>query len=84
MRDFPKIQIQFICVGGRHHSAIANALGDITSKGRKLLFGQWSKCNGKKSVTTGDNTKAIKVSSEFLRNLGRKGVQVSGERSKRI
>ena len=72
------------CVGGRHRSATENIYGDITSKGREVLIGYCSICNRKKSMTVSHNTIQAKGFSDFVKNLGKKGLNVSKKMAQNV
>ena len=69
---FNKFKTDSYCVGGRHRSATKIFYGDITSKGSKLLIGNCSVCNRKKSMTVSDDTIKAEGLSDFFKNLGKK------------
>ena len=75
--NFNKFKSDSYCVGGRHKSATKNIHGDITSKGNKTLIGYCSICNRKKSMTVSDNTIQAEGLGDFLKNLGKKGLNLS-------
>ena len=66
-------KIIFPCFGGRHHSAMTNITGDITSEDRKNLIGLSSQSNRNNSVTVSDNTIAAEVLGDFPNYLGNLG-----------
>ena len=72
------------CVGGRHRSATVTNYGDITSKGSKVLIGYCSICNRKKSVTVSDDTIKAEGLTDFFKNLGKKGFNVSKMMAKNV
>ena len=67
----------FFCIGSRHRSATKNIYGGLTSKGSKVLFGYSSICNRKKSKTVSADTIQDEDLSDFFKNLGVKGLNVS-------
>ena len=75
--SFQKSKSDSYCVGGRHRSATKNLYGGITYKGSKVLIGYCSICNRKKSVTVSHNTTVAEKLSDFVKNLGNKGLNVS-------
>ena len=75
--SFIKFESDSYCVGGRHRSRTVKVYGDITSKGSKVLIGYCSICNRKKSMTVSDNIIKAEVLGDFLKNLGKKGLNVS-------
>ena len=82
--SFQKFKSDIYCVGGRHRSATVKIYGDITNKGSKALIGFCSKCQRKKSMTVSDNTIEAKGLSDFFKNLGRKGLNVSKKMAKNV
>ena len=80
---FNKFKSDSYCVGGRHRSATVKIYGDITSKGSKVLIGYCSICNRKKSMTVYDTIKAEGL-SDFFKNLGKKGLNVSKKMAKNV
>ena len=81
---FNKFKTDSYCVWGRHQSATKNTYGDITSRGSKVLIGYFSICNRKKSMTVSDNTIQAECLGDFLKNLGKKGLNVSKKMSKNV
>ena len=58
--NFNKFKSDSYCVGGKHRSSTKNILGEITfnkktGKQIKLLVGQRSVCNRRKSMIVSDN-----------------------------
>ena len=82
--SFQKFKSDKYCVGGRHRSATVKIYGDITNKGSKVLIGFCSKCQRKKSMTVSDNTIEAEGLSDFFKNLGKKGLNVSKNGKKPI
>ena len=80
--SFNKFKSDSYCVGGRHRSSTVKIYGDITSKGSKVLIGNCSKCNRKKSMTVSDSTIQAEGFGDFFKNLGRKGLNVSKKKDK--
>ena len=75
--SFQKFETNSLCVGGRHHSATTNVVGDITlnkktGKEIKLTFGPCFICSRKKSMTVSDNTIQAQSPSEFFKTLPKK------------
>ena len=74
--SFQKFKTNSYCVGQKHYSGTKNIIGEITLNkkiGReiKLLVGQCSICNRKKSMIVSDNTIQAEGSCNFFKNLGR-------------
>ena len=82
--SFQKFKSDSYCVGGRHRSATVKICGDITNEGSKVLVGFCSKCQRKKSMTVSDNTIEAEGLSDFFKNLGRKGLNVSKKMAKNV
>ena len=64
------------CVGGKHYSETKNITGEITvnkktGKEIKLLVGNCSICNRKKSMIVSDNTIKAEGLGSFFKNLGK-------------
>ena len=74
--SFQNFKSDSYCVGGRHRSCTKNISGDITSKDSNVLIGNFSICNGKKTITVCDNTKQVEGLGEFFKNVGKKGLNV--------
>ena len=71
-----KFKTNSYCVGQKHYSGTKNIIGEITlskKTGReiKLLVGQCSNCNRKKSMIVSDNTIQAEGLSSFIKNSGR-------------
>ena len=81
---FNKFKTDSYCVGGRHRSATVKIYGDVTSKGSKVLIGYCSVCNRKKSMTVSDATIKAEGLGDFLKNLGKKGLNVSKKMAKNV
>ena len=81
---FNKFENDSYCVGGRHRSATKNIYGSITSKGSKVLFGNCSFCNRKKSMTVSDDTIKAEGLVDFFKNLGKKGLNVSKKMARNV
>ena len=74
--SFQKFKTNSYCVGQKHYSGTKNIIGKITlnkKTGReiKLLVGQCSICNRKKSMIVSDNTIQAEGLGSFFKNLGR-------------
>ena len=77
------------CVGGKHRSGTKNITGEITvnkktGKEVKLLVGKCSICNRKKSMIVSDNVIQAESLSDFFKNLGKKGLNVSKKMAKNV
>ena len=81
---FNKFENDSYCVGGRHRSATKNIYGSITSKGSKVIIGNCSICNRKKSMTVSDDTIKAEGLGNFFKNLGKKGLNVSKRMAKNV
>ena len=81
---FNKFENDSYCVGGRHRSATKNIFGSITSKGSKVLIGNCSICNRKKSMTVSDDTIKAEGLGDFFKNLGKKGLNVSKKMARNV
>ena len=74
--SFQKFKTNSYCVGQKHYSGTKNIIGEITlnkKTGReiKMLVGQCSICNRKKSMIVSDNTIQAEGLGSFFKNLGR-------------
>ena len=56
----------------------------MTSKGNKVLIGYCSICNRKKTMTVSGHTIKAEGLSEFFKNLGKKGLNVSKKMAKNV
>ena len=87
--SFQKFKTNSYCVGQKHYSGTKNIIGEITlnkKTGReiKLLVGQCSICNRKKSMIVSDNTIQAEGLGDFFKNLGKKGLNVSKRMAKNV
>ena len=87
--SFQKFKTISYCVGQKHYSGTKNIIGEITlnkKTGReiKLLVGQCSICNRKKSMIVSDNTIQAEGLGDFFNNLGKKGLNVSKKMAKNV
>ena len=82
--SFQKFKSDSYCVGGSCRSATVKIYGDITKKGSKVLIGFCSKSQRKKSMTVSDNTIEAEGLSDFFKNVGRKGLNVSKKMAKNV
>ena len=83
--SFQKFKTNSYCVGPKHYSGTKNIIGENTlnkNTGReiKLLVGQCSICNRKKSMIVSDNTIQAEGLGSFFKNLGK----VSSKASKKL
>ena len=74
--SFQKFKTNSYCIGQKHYSGTKNIIGEITlnkQTGReiKLLVGQCSICNRKKSMIVSDNTIQAEGLGSFFKNLGK-------------
>ena len=74
--SFQKYKTNSYCVGQKHYSGTKNIIGELTlnkKTGReiKLLVGQCSICNRKKSMIVSNNTIQAEGLGSFFKNLGR-------------
>ena len=89
MSSSQKFQSDSYCVGGRHKSGTTNIVGEIrnnkkTGKEIKLLVGKCVICNRKKSMIVSDNVIQAEGLGDFLKNLGKKGLNVSKKMAKNV
>ena len=83
-----KFENNSFCVGGKDTSGTKHNAGEITvnkKTGReiKLLVGKCVVCNRRKSMIVSDNTIQAGL-SEFFKNLGKKGLNVSKKIAKNV
>ena len=64
-----KFKMDSYSIGVRNRSATKNILGDITTKGSKVLIGFCSICNIKKTTTVFDNNVVSESLSNFFKNF---------------
>ena len=84
-----KFKSDSYCVGGKHRSGTKNITGEVTvnkktGKQIKLLVGKCVICDRKKSMTVIDNTIEAEGLSDFFKNLGEKGLNVSKKMAKNV
>ena len=89
MSSSQKFQSDSYCVRGRHKSGTTNIVGEIrnnkkTGKEIKLLVGKCVICNRKKSMIVSDNVIQAEGLGDFLKNLGKKGLNVSKKMAKNV
>ena len=77
-----KLETNSFCVGGKHRSGTENINGEITfnkKTGNKIksLVGKCVICDRKKSMIVSDITIQAEGLSDFFKNLGKKGLNVS-------
>ena len=82
--SYQKYKTDSYCVGGRHKSATTKIVGGIPSKGSKVLIGNFSIRNRRKSMTVSDNTTAAEKLGGFLKSLGKKGLNASKDMTKKF
>ena len=87
--SFQKYKTNSYCVGQKHYSGTKNIIGEITlnkKTGReiKLIIGQCSICNRKKSMIVSDNTIQAEGLDDFFKNLSKKGLNVSKKMAKYV
>ena len=61
-----------------------NIYGDITSKDSKILIGNCSICNRKKSMTVSHKTILAEGLSDFFKNLAKKGSNISKRMARNV
>ena len=89
MSSSQTFQSDSYCVGGRHRSGTKNIVGEIrnnkkTGKEVKLLAGQCTVCNRKKSMIVSDNVIQAEGLGDFFKNLGKKGLHASKKMAKNV
>ena len=87
--SFQKFKTNSYCVGQKHYSGTKNIICEITlnkKTGReiKLLVGQCSICNRKKSMIVSDNTIQAEGLGDFFKNLSKKGLNISKKMAKNV
>ena len=87
--SFQKFKTNSYCVGQKHYSGTKNIVGEITlnkKTGReiKLLVGQCSICNRKKSMIVSDNTIQAEGLGDFFKNLGKISAKAGKKLAKNI
>ena len=75
--SFLNFKTNSYCVGQKHYSGTKNIAGEITFNKRtgreiKVLVGQCSICNIKKSMVVSDNAIEAEGLGDFFKNLGKK------------
>ena len=84
-----KFETNCFCVGGKHRSGTKKITGEITvnketGKQNKLLVGNCMICNRKTFMIVSDNTIQAEGLGDFLKNLGKKGLNVSKKMAKNV
>ena len=87
--SFQKFKTNSYCVGQKHYSGTKNIVGEITlnkKTGReiKLLIGQCSICNRKKSMIVSDNTIQAEGLGSFFKNLGKISAKAGKKLAKNV
>ena len=87
--SFQKYKTNSYCVGQKHYSGTKNIVGEITlnkKTGReiKLLVGQCSICNRKKSMIVSDNTIKAEGLGDFFKNLGKISAKAGKKLAKNV
>ena len=84
-----KFETNSYCVGGKHYSGTKNITGEITinkKTGRdiKLLVGNCSICNRKKSMIVSENTIKAEGLGSFFKNLGKISAKAGKKLAKNV
>ena len=66
-----KFKTNSYCVGGRHYSGTNNIKSFISSKGTKMLKGNFVKCKRNKSMTVSYATIEAEGLDDFFKSVGR-------------
>ena len=87
--SFQKFKIDSYCVGQKHYSGTKNTVGEITlnkKTGReiKLLVGQCSICNGKKSMIVSVNTIQAEGLGDFFKIIGKISTKAGKKLAKNV
>ena len=87
--SFQKFKTNSYCVGQKHYSGTKKIVGETTlnkKTGRaiKLLVGQCSICNRKKSMIVSDNTIKAERLGDFLKNLGKISAKAGKKLAKNV
>ena len=87
--SFQNFKTNRFCVGQKHYRGTKNIVGEImsnkkTGRETKLLVGQCSVCNTKKSKIVTDNTVEAESLSDFFQNLGKSTVKVVNKLAKNV
>ena len=87
--SFQKFKANSYCVGQKHYSGTKNIVGEITlnkKTGReiKLLVGQCSICNRKKSMIVSDNTIQAEGLGDFFKNMGKISAKAGKKLAKNV
>ena len=87
--SFQKFKTNSYCLGQKHYSGTKNIVGEITlnkKTGReiKLLVGQCSICNRKKSMIVSDNTIQAEGLGDFFKNLGKISAKAGKKLAKNV
>ena len=87
--NFEKLEFINYCVGQKQYSGTKKIVGEIkfskkTRSEIKLLVGQCSLCNRKKSMNVSDNTIKTAKRGDFFKNLGKKDFIISKKMAKKV
>ena len=87
--SFQKFKSDSYCVGQKHYSGTKNIVGEITlnkKNGRenRLLVGQCSICNRKKSMIVSDNTIQAEGLGDFFKNMGKISAKAGKKLAKNV
>ena len=86
---YQELKTNSYCLGQKHYSGTKNFVGEIsfdkkTGREIKLLVGQGSICNRKKSMIVSDSNIQAEGLGDFFKNLGTKGLNVSKKMAKNV
>ena len=87
--SFHKFKTNSYCVGQKHYSATKKIVGEITpnkktGRENKLLVGQCSICNTKKSMIVSDNTIKAEGLGDFFKKLGKISAKAGKKLAKNV
>ena len=87
--SFQKFKANSYCVGQKHYSGTKNIVGEITLNKKtggeiKLLVGQCSICNRKKSMIVSDNTIQAEGLGDFFKNMGKISAKAGKKLAKNV
>ena len=87
--SFQNFKTNSYCVGQKHYSGTKNIVGEIkpnkkTGREIKLLVGQYSICNRKKSMNVSDNTIQAESLGDFFKKLGKISAKAGKKLAKNV
>ena len=76
MSNFNNLKTNYFCVGGRNYSGTNNIRGFITSKGTKMLKGNFVNCKKNKSMAVSHATIEAEGLKDSFKGVGKATVSI--------